>query len=150
VTLPTPRTWIDRVVETRDLDWFDRNLDRQPPGPDESVRVVEHTPQRVVLEATLERPGLVVLADVAYPGWRLTIDDEPAEVLTTNRLMRGARVESGSHRLVYTYGPDSFATGKKVSAAGLAALAVLIVWGAFSGRRAQGSPISNHDEETHT
>jgi hypothetical protein len=131
-------------VETEDADWFDRQLDRQSPGKEETVTVVDYSPQHVVLKVILERPGLVVLADVDYPGWRLTIDDEPAEVLRTNRLMRGARVLAGTHRLVYTYEPRSLAVGAKVSAAGLTALAALIVWGLFA-RRARAGDLRDED-----
>ena len=46
----------------------------------ESVVVVRYEPQRVELLASLERPGLVILADTYYPGWRLTIDGKPAPI----------------------------------------------------------------------
>ena len=47
------------------------------------------------LTAHLSEPGLVVLADVFYPGWRLSIDGKEAEILRVNRMMRGAAVEAG-------------------------------------------------------
>ena len=54
---------------------------------------------------------MVVLADVYYPGWELTIDGQSAEILRVNRMMRGAAVAAGSHLLVYTYRPRSFRLG---------------------------------------
>ena len=66
-----------------------------------------------------------MLADVYYPGWKLTIDGEPAPIYRVNGLMRGAVVPAGNHRLVYTYPPRSFTVGLVVSAAGLAALLAL-------------------------
>jgi hypothetical protein len=95
------------------------------PTASESVTVADYSPQRVVLDAILERPGLVVLADVDYPGWRLTIDGREAPVYRVNRAMRGAAVGAGRHRLVYTYRPRSFLAGAGLSAAGLAALTAL-------------------------
>lgn len=87
----------------------------------EKVRVQYPHSARVELDATLETPGIVVLADVYYPGWKLTIDGRPAPVYRINRMMRGAAVEAGTHRLVYTYEPDSFRIGLIASAVGLAA-----------------------------
>jgi hypothetical protein len=94
----------------------------------ERVDVVEYLPDRVVLEAVLERPGVVVLADVYYPGWNLKIDGQDAPVHRANRMMRGAAVEAGRHRLVYTFRPASFRTGLVVSGVGLCALGLLALW----------------------
>jgi uncharacterized membrane protein YfhO len=89
------------------------------------VTITRYMPQRVELEVVLERPGLVILADVDYPGWRLTIDGEPAPIYRTNILMRGAAVKAGKHRLLYTYVPRSFTLGCCVSLAGLVIFAGL-------------------------
>ena len=95
------------------------------PRRSETVQVRYPSPQRVEIEATLERPGLVVLADVYYPGWELTIDGKPAPIYRVNRLMRGAAVSAGKHHLVYTYAPESFRVGGMISLAGLGLLALL-------------------------
>jgi hypothetical protein len=103
------------------------DLSRQPWRPTEIVKVAYPSPQRAVLDATLVSPGLVVLADVFYPGWELTIDDKPAAIHRVNGLMRGATVPAGKHRLVYTYAPRSFRVGLGVSIVALAALGGLSV-----------------------
>lgn len=107
-----------------------------PTGSGESVSVHAAGPQRVELDVTLERPGIVVLADSYYPGWALTVDGEPAPILRANRMMRGAAVESGRHRLVYEYRPLTFALGRIVSGVGLAILVGLLAW----SRRRPESP----------
>jgi len=98
--------------------------------PSESLTITKAEPQSVVLEATLTRPGLVILADVYYPGWRLLIDGSPAPILRTNRLMRGATVPAGKHRLEYNYQSESFRIGLFVSLAGLIVLVVVYSWAA--------------------
>jgi hypothetical protein len=48
-------------------------------GYSESVRrLAEPDPQTIVLEAKLDRPGLVLVADTFYPGWSATVDDVPS------------------------------------------------------------------------
>ena len=89
------------------------------------MTVNRYEPQRVELTARLERPGVVVLADVYYPGWTLTIDGRPAPLYRANRMMRGAATASGTHTLVYTFQPRSFYVGLALSAVGLASLAGL-------------------------
>jgi hypothetical protein len=133
-----------RAYDPRSMAWIevaDRNslspyVTRGLSGVNEAVTVIERDPQRVELEVTMERPGFVVLADAYYPGWTLTIDDKAAPILRVNRMMRGAAVESGKHRLVYEYHPRSFAIGKGVSLAGLLALLLTAGWAAWG----QSSP----------
>jgi hypothetical protein len=104
------------------------------PSAREGVRVVRHEPDRVELEAVLDRPGIVVLADIYYPGWTLTIDGQAAPVHRANRMMRGAAVAEGRHTLVYTFRPASFRIGLIVSCFGLAALGLLVLWSTLPTR----------------
>jgi hypothetical protein len=113
------------LIETDDEAALQGFSSRTPVGPTESVAVVNHEPQRIELRASLDRPGLVILADTYYPGWRLTIDGRPTPIFRANRLMRGAAVPSGEHTLVYTYEPTSFRVGAIISTAGLIALLAL-------------------------
>ena len=99
-----------------------------PADPAESVVVTNPSPQRVELRVHLERPGLVILSDVFYPGWRLTIDGKETPVLRSNRMMRGAPVGAGSHFLVYTYEPMALKVGLVVSVVGLMGLLILGGW----------------------
>jgi hypothetical protein len=107
------------IVESDDPRLLAGALGRPPDGAPESVVVRPVTPTRVKIDATLAAAGLVVLADVFYPGWRLELDGEPAPILRVNRLMRGAAVPAGRHRLVYTYRPTSVGVGAAGTLAGL-------------------------------
>ena len=138
--------WLDpnRVVhDPRSVAWLEpgrngelrRFLDGRPPGRAEEVRVASYEPDRVELKATLDRPGLVVLADVYYPGWTLTIDGRTAPIERANRMMRAAAVEAGEHTLVFAYRPASFRVGLIVTGLGLAAL---VPFGLLAVRRPFG------------
>jgi hypothetical protein len=94
----------------------------------ETIHVIRAASGRVALDVDLQAPGVVVLADVYYPGWELTIDGQRAEILRINRMMRGAGVAAGHHSLVYTYRPASFRTGMTISLATLLVLAFLGCW----------------------
>jgi hypothetical protein len=83
----------------------------------------------VELEATLERPGLVVLADSFYPGWHATVDGRPAPILATNHLFRGVPVDAGTHRVRFVYAPASVRIGAVSSALALAVLVWLYAAG---------------------
>jgi hypothetical protein len=141
----TRRQMIEEILYANDVYWHDSakvsfdplqvawapsdiigeispGLSRRRATASEEVKVTYPSPQQAVLEVELESPGLVVLADVMYPGWSLTIDDKPAPIYRVNGLMRGALVPAQRHRLVYTYAPRSFQVGLVVSGMGLATL----------------------------
>ena len=111
-------------VSSDSVNEISRGLSRRHATPSEEVKVTYPSPQQAVLDVELESPGLVVLADVLYPGWALTIDGKPAPIYRVNGLMRGALVGTGRYRLVYTYRPRSFQVGLLVSCAGITALLV--------------------------
>jgi len=118
-----PRTvaWVGKD----DFDFIRRQLSNRTTTPSETATVTYPNPQKAVLEVRLDSPGLVILADIYYPGWLLAIDGKPAPIYRVNGAMRGAVVPSGAHQLVYTYAPETFRVGRLVSIAGLFALLIL-------------------------
>jgi hypothetical protein len=119
---PHTLAWVDDDQRMELLRYFPGIA----PRPHESVTITAYGPQRVELDAVLDVPGMVVLADIYYPGWRLTIDGVPAPIYRANRMMRGAAVGPGPHHLVYTYHwPGSVAVGWWTSLAALAVLGIL-------------------------
>lgn len=129
-------------VEVEDPATLAGFLSKAPGDPAEKVKVIAHSPQHVELRANLKTPGLVILGDVLYPGWKLTIDDQPASIVRVNRVMRGAAVQAGSHTLVYRYEPASFRRGALLSLAGLGLLAGYSLWAGWWSyqQRVRGSP----------
>ena len=91
----------------------------EPAGAsDEAVRVITYEPERVVVEATLARPGYLVLADTYYPGWRATVDGAPVTIRRANLLVRAVYLAPGQHRVEFVYAPDTLRWGAMVSGMG--------------------------------
>lgn len=119
-------------IETFDDRPFAPFLPGDPSDPADLVDIESYQPRRVSIRTVLRKPGIVVLADIFYPGWRLSIDGEPAEVFRTNRAMRGAIVPGGTHRLVYEYRPDSLRLGTACSIVGVVVLLGLLLFPRFA------------------
>jgi hypothetical protein len=104
----------------------------------ESVRLVEHTdPDRLVLEAELTAPGLLVVADTYYPGWIATVDGTPAPIHPANLMFRAVPVPAGRHTVVLRYAPRSVRYGWWIALAGaLAATALAATAVQRRGKRA--------------
>ena len=115
-------------VEADDLRRLRKYIAGGRPTQTETVSVHYPNPQRVEIEARLEQPGLVILADVFYPGWKLQIDEAPSPVVQANGMMHAAAVEAGFHRLVYFYEPGSFRSGLAVTRGTSTVLLVVGFW----------------------
>jgi hypothetical protein len=91
------------------------------------VRVTALRPDRTVLEATLSRPGHLVLVDTFDPGWRATVDGKPAALLRANVAFQAVPMAAGVHRVELMYRPGSVVWGVVITAlAVVVALAVVL------------------------
>jgi hypothetical protein len=127
------------LIESKEPEALASYRPTGPASPSESPKIVDEGPTRVELSVTLERPGLVVLADRFDAGWRATIDGAPAVVLKANGLMRATAVGAGTHRIVYVYDPASIRLGAVISLMALIALAAACFW-ARRGEKDAGDP----------
>lgn len=109
-----------------------------PEVPGHPAEVVDYQDTRVEVAASVSRPGLLILADLFYPGWRAELDGRPVEILRVNHVLRGIALLPGEHRVVFRFAPTSLYTGLGMTLAGLVALAVCFsweVWACFRRRR---------------
>lgn len=103
-------------------------LPEKDDGPVAKVAITEDTPSRITFKVDKTRPAVLVLADAWYPGWRATVDGNPAEVVRVDGLFRGVELGEGEHEVVLEYVPNSLRWGLGISAlSGLILMAGL--WG---------------------
>ena len=96
------------------------------------VTITHYGPERVERTAELDRPGLVVLRDSFYPGWRATVDGADATVVRANYLFRAVEVPGGKHTVAFRYVPTHLQLGLNVSLwAAIATLVVLLALPSF-------------------
>jgi hypothetical protein len=91
----------------------------------------EHSPERLVLSVTTDRPCVLVLSELAYPGWQATVDGQEAPILLANGLLRALALQSGSHEITLVFRPTFLALGGILSALFLAVTGLLLavlVW----------------------
>jgi hypothetical protein len=97
-----------------------------------TVRVTDYTPSRVVVDVDVATPSEVVLTDLSWPAWELTINGRPAAIERVDGMYRGASVDAGQSQLIWTYSPASLRIGAVIS---LATLLILLGLSAWSWRR---------------
>jgi hypothetical protein len=94
-----------------------------------SARLVEYGEERAVVEAEARERSLLVLTDVHFPGWKATVDGEPAKIERVDYLLRGVVLPAGAHRVDFRYEPKSWRIGWIVSLLALIVLAATALAG---------------------
>ena len=105
---------------------------RGTPGPDGTATITTDDPDRIAIDVSATRDGILVLTDTASPGWVAAVDGRTVPIRTVDAAFRGVAVPAGSHQVTFRYEP-SFT----YRAFWLAALALLLVpaWLWIAGRR---------------
>jgi uncharacterized membrane protein YfhO len=62
-------------------------------------------PNRIRMEVIAAQGGVVVLSEASYPGWRVTVNGKPANVIRLNYLLQGVEVDSGRQQIQFEYQP---------------------------------------------
>jgi Bacterial membrane protein YfhO len=85
--------------------------------------ITDFRSDRVTVQTESNVEGRLILTDLMYPGWQVSIDGKPAEPLTVEGMFRGVDVPAGSHSVVWSYHPRTLYWGLGVSAVTFALLA---------------------------
>ena len=106
----------------------------QPTGP-EAIAIELSEPREVRLRAELAAPGVVILGDAYFPGWKAWVNGEPAVIYRADYLFRGVALDPGSYEIVFRYLPQSVRIGSTISLLSVLACVGLVV----AGRRSDES-----------
>jgi hypothetical protein len=87
----------------------------------------------VVIETEAEKPGLLVLLDSYYPGWRARVYETPVAIRRANHASRGVEIPAGKQVVTFSYEPATFRVGLFCSLIAAAVLAGAAM-GAYLGR----------------
>jgi len=98
-----------------------------PPGW-QAARIVSFAPNRIVVAAEAKRASLLVLGEVWYPGWRVTVDGVEQPIERVYGLMRGVYLAPGVHEVVWVYRPPTLWWGIGIALVSLAGLVVCSAW----------------------
>jgi hypothetical protein len=98
-----------------------------------AVSIVERDETRMLVEADAAKPSLLVLSEIAYPGWEAEVDDKAVELLRVNYDLRGVALNAGKHRIELNYRPRSLRIGAFVSIITAIFLLLSVLWNPIKG-----------------
>lgn len=79
------------------------------------ARITRSSSSRMVIAATLSAPGMLVLTDSFYPGWKVYVNDKEERIVRANYFFRGVTLSAGNHTVEFKYEPFWFSVGLAVS-----------------------------------
>ncbi len=84
-------------------------------GAEETLRITAHSNNTVALEVKAASDGLLVLSEVVYPGWRVSVDGERVPIVRADYLLRGVCVPAGTHHVTFSFLPASLIVGVTIT-----------------------------------
>ena len=126
-TLALPRAWV------------------QPFGADlgqnaTPAEIIAWEPNHITIKAP--GPGLLVLSEIAYPGWRVKVDDQKAEMKIVAGILRGVELPAGAHEVEFFFRPLSVYVGLAFFVIGLITTKDFLI-----GTKNLGSCINNVQDD---
>ena len=94
---------------------------------DDEARVTSYDLNRVDVSVRSATSGVLVLSDAYAPGWRARVDGVPAVLARADAVFRAVPIPVGTHRVSFTYEPDTFAAGVRISIGALTLWLVLLL-----------------------
>ena len=111
----------------------------------DSVETSTQLDGTVDIRVRTDRTSLLVLADAWYPGWKVTVDGESADLVRTNHAFRGVVVPAGEHEVRFTFTDRPMQAGGLI--AGLTILGLALIPLAIRRRRGRDEADADADPD---
>ena len=85
------------------------------PATGGEAKIIRYENNNVLINASLQTPGVLVLTDSYYPGWNAFVDGKETKILRANHFFRAVVLPKGAHRVEFRYEPWSFKLGSIIS-----------------------------------
>jgi hypothetical protein len=135
LTAPDFNPWTTVLLESPLPDEQARQLAAAPRRSGSVAHITRYDLHAVEITAEMQAPGILVLSDQWYPGWRVTVDGVDAPLLQTDYALRGVFVPAGTHQVTFRFQPLPLYLGL-----GVAGITLLLGGGAigWDTRRRKG------------
>jgi hypothetical protein len=67
--------------------------------------ITSYEPDEISFDIDAPRAGLVVLNEIMFPGWSVTVDGVPSTAVRANYILRAVFVEAGRHHVTWRFDP---------------------------------------------
>jgi hypothetical protein len=105
----------------------------------DSIRLISYKPNELIYKSASSADRLAVFSEIYYPaGWKAFIDGKESDHIRVNYVLRGMVVPAGNHEIKFSFRPESYFVGNKISYASSAIFIMMVagyaVW-SFARRK---------------
>jgi hypothetical protein len=99
-------------------------------GSPGAARIVSDRPGSMIVDTDASGPQLLVVTERFHSGWQAVVDGQPRRTTRVYGDFLGCVVDSGRHRVTFTFAPDSVRQGLRLSLGGilLTVVAATLLW----------------------
>jgi hypothetical protein len=122
----------EALIEAADVPLLDQKLlagDHASPSPEQSPNsagILRRTPNSMAVSTKSAQPAMLVMSEIAFPGWRARVDGNEAGIVRVNYLLRGVPLPAGQHTVELVYRPRTLFAGAAISLLALTCLMLAI------------------------
>ncbi|MBQ0005997.1 MAG: hypothetical protein KBS57_01145 [Alistipes sp.] len=101
------------------------------------IRMSEYSLNHLEYDYSSAEGGVAVFSEIYYPeGWKAILDgSQELPIMRADWTLRALDLPAGTHHITFTYLPESFAIGRKISMASSIALYILLLAGIIFRKR---------------
>jgi len=92
-------------------------------------QIQQYTDEKIIINTHSNKPALLILTDIDYPGWQASIDGKTTDIVRADGLMRGVFIPAGDHTVTFYYFPRIFKLGLMLMIGALIICSTLLVFG---------------------
>jgi hypothetical protein len=110
-------------------------MEKCPADTVATIRLNSYAPNRIVYESNATRDGIVVFSEIYYPEWTATIDDQPADVVCADYVLRAMHIPAGKHTIEMIFRPASIRATQAIAYIGWGVLLLGLLVALFGWRK---------------
>ena len=99
-----------------------------PISDGDTISLVSYQPNELIYKYSAGTEKLIVFSEIYYPaGWKCYVDGNETPYLRADYVLRAMIAPAGDHEIKFSFKPESYITGNKVSLASSVLLILLII-----------------------
>lgn len=103
-------------------------------SPGEVLSFTRESPAEFQVEVHTAEPAMLIISEIAFPGWRAEVDGASTRIHRVNYALQGVIIQPGKHLVKFTYFPASLLTGTLISGATVLLLMSLLFVTSYARR----------------